>query len=335
MKLVYLAFVSPSAVGVQQKIRNQADAAASIYSSVEVVNDKNEHILLRLISRYITLFKVLLDRDGETIYYVRQQALLPFLSFFLRGKRYAYEVNAYLPAESRTFALPKRLLIRLFNDDARVLRGSILQVYISNELRVLYGHRGRHSLVVPNSIAYLPKPSGKKRDDVIKIAFVGNESQTWQGVDRLTKIMHKCQNFHFVLIGNFKSIPPMKNVEILGYVEPSKLPQVLAGCDLGISSLGFSRTGLREASPLKSRLYIECNLPHIGEYVDSEFHHFPFYKQVGDIDELSGAALSDLFYELMEKPPSIFELDSYLMLTKEVKKFKKLEEVSNESPTGW
>ena len=331
MKLVYLAFVSPTAFGVREKIRSQIDSAASVYTSVEVINDKSRCILLRFIFRYIALCQIFINRDRNTVYYVRQQAMLPFFSYFLKGKCYAYEVNAYLPAELRTFNFLKRVIILLFNDDTKMLRGAKLQIYISSELRALYGLHCRHSMVVPNSITRLPKPLKKTERARKKIVFVGNEAQAWQGVDLLKSIINKCENFNFVLIGNFKNLPASKNVDFLGYVAPSNLPSILADCDLGISSLGFSRSGLREASPLKSRLYIECNLPHIGGYIDSEFQDYPFYKRIVNIEGLTSTQLSEVFNDMIQNLPSNFSLDDYLLRKKELEKFKKLEQISNEN----
>ena len=117
MKFKYLAFTSPTAAGVKEKINLQTKCAETLFESVEVFFDKSENLFLRLVYRYIELIKILTNKDQATVYYVRQQALLPFLSVFLHKKKFAYEVNAHLPSEILTYGKLKRWLVTILNDD--------------------------------------------------------------------------------------------------------------------------------------------------------------------------------------------------------------------------
>lgn len=321
MKLLYVAFVSKGALGVRHKIERQLMSAEKVFDSVDVIYDQYSHIFTRLLIRYWHLLKIFFYGKKDTVYYIRQQSFIPFLSLFFSGKNFIYEINAYLPHEKNTLNFWKSKLIQVLSDDHRCLERSIMNVFISRELQELYGVKN-FSVVCSNSIFNLPKRSGEKKNKVNRILFVGNEDQLWQGVDLVKIIAQKCNDIKFRLIGKINENYISDNVELTGMIPASDLPNFTDDCDLALSSLAFERSGLFEASPLKSRLYIENNLPVVGGYLDTEFQKYPFYHQIKNVESMSKEELMEIFDSVSQFKPSKYDLSRYLSDYKEYKKFR-------------
>ncbi|MHB8107546.1 MAG: glycosyltransferase [Candidatus Cryosericum sp.] len=139
-----------------------------------------------------------------------------------------------------------------------------------------YRRYSRHAAVVPESRA--------------KLVFVGNPDMPWQGIDRLCDLASACPELEFNVIG----YPPsdldreaptyrkLTNLVVHGKLSHEACAEVLAGCDVGISTLALYRNHMDEACPLKSRQYLAQGLPTIMCYHDPDLSDkgFPFILEL-------------------------------------------------------
>ena len=110
-------------------------------------------------------------------------------------------------------------------------------------------------------------------------------------------------NFHIVgdgdkkLVNELKKIVKNNNLEkyviFYGYKSGKDLDEIYNKTDIAIGSLGFSRIGLKEGSPLKTREYIAKGLPVILGYDDmslkntlNSIYQVPNDESIFDLNEI-------------------------------------------------
>lgn len=300
---IYVAFINKSKhKGVKKKIENFTNSLN--YSSNIIIYDKFDNSFIKYLYRYVVLLFVIFYQltNKEVKVYFRQTSFLPFLSLFTRFFNYTYEVNAYLPKEAN-LRTSNRFLLSLMNDNNVIMNAKHV-VFISSELRCLYKHELLNYTILPNSIKNLPQRINRSNNR--NIIFVGNDSQSWQGVDKYIKLSFMYPNFNFYFAGVLSvNTKTPDNFIYLGYLDHTTLKKFYKKVDLAISSLNFLVSGLTEASPLKSREYIENNLCILCGYVDSEYNDFPFIRK------FCLETFEDDYNSLLNIYPSDFDLSMY------------------------
>jgi len=332
MKFFYLAFVKPNGSGVHRKVLNQLNSIEDLFDDIEVVYDVDKNYFYKIATRYWILLKILFNRT-ETIYYVRQQSFVPFLQLFLKNKFWVYELNAHVPSERKALSFLKRQILRFSSDERCIFKSSFV-VSVSNELLELYDYLGCNALVVSNSIRDVPSaPSGKKTNALdcevhtskrLKFLYVVNHAQSWQGFDIFVKIALNSIDCDFHVAGYAPPTLNAPNIHHHGFLDEKDLITLAGTCDIGISSLAFERSGLTEASPLKSRFYIEQDLPFVGSYRDTEFDDYPFYTRLTGTSEEIVDEFERLKLCFTKCKPSDFDLSSHVYREKELIKFRKI-----------
>ena len=208
---------------------------------------------------------------------------------YLRLAMYAYPIHqlatiAPLVGETNTNDLTQHEgLGKVFALYNRLTRGFLLRrldglVAISRELADSPAFTTFHkrTCVIANGIdlenfSPLPAPF----NTTPRLAFIGNPSYPWHGVDKLATLACLIPDVHLDIIGydslpGFESLP--ENLHLHGYLSAGEYRQILGKADAAISSLGLHRIGLEEASPLKSRECLALGLPLVLAYVDTDLH---------------------------------------------------------------
>ena len=133
------------------------------------------------------------------------------------------------------------------------------------------------SVVVCNSTNFDKGERVVKRNNQLnlrpKLVFICANLYEWHGYDKLIELAKVTQgDLDFVVIGSGLEgeVPP--NVEVLPFMRPDELSDVLASCDVGMASLAMHRAGLEEGSPLKVREYASMGMPIIAAYKETPFY---------------------------------------------------------------
>ncbi len=165
----------------------------------------------------------------------------------------------------------------------RLTRGILLRriqglVSISHELALspVFASFRKPTVVIANGIdldsfQILPAPSNDKP----RLVFVGTPTAGFaaHGIDKLIALAGYCPDLHIDIIGYngpLENQPLSANVTFHGFLPPERYRVLLAAADVAVSSLGFHRIGLEEASPLKSREYLAYGLPMVIPYIDTD-----------------------------------------------------------------
>ncbi|HEX2696291.1 MAG TPA: hypothetical protein VHM28_01195 [Anaerolineales bacterium] len=172
---------------------------------------------------------------------------------------------------------------RFFDFYNRLTRGLLLRhveglVSISHELAISPAFSVFHkpTAVIANGIdldAYQPLPA--PANSVPRLVFIGTPTAGFEahGIDKLVRLAGHCADLQIDVIGydgfRGQSILPT-NITFHGYLREEHYRQLLAAADVALSSLGFHRIGLQEASPLKSREYLAYGLPMVVPYRDTD-----------------------------------------------------------------
>ena len=124
----------------------------------------------------------------------------------------------------------------------------------------------------PNSINLSQTPILKSvRNSKTNFVFIGSPGMVSHGVDRIEKLAETFSEYNFHVIGPKASSHKRDNVIYTGELYGETLYKYLEKMDIAISVLALERNGLREATPLKTRLYLGLGLPVILGYRDPSF----------------------------------------------------------------
>ena len=154
----------------------------------------------------------------------------------------------------------------------------------------------------------LRKSSPQWPNNEIILVGVGTVA-VWHGYDRLIRAIKNLtddekflQRIKFNIIGEGPEINNLKQlthslglsgqIKFIGMLFNDKLYSQYEKAHFGIGSLGWSRVGVKEASPLKIREYLAVGLPVITATKDPDFKNkYPFYHKVSDEDETDSIEL--------------------------------------------
>ncbi len=180
-------------------------------------------------------------------------------------------------------------LLRINFMERKAVENASVVVVISNSLRrfVLdnYNVKSNSIIVIPDSFnSNLFNKQVKYRTTCKKIVYVGS-GHPWKGLPVLIDAFKRVKGMILVLVGNIdkKLVKNVGNVELVGQVQPERVPDLLLGCD--ISVVPFSDTFISRvcASPLKLFEYmslglpvIASNLPTISEVIKHGFNGLLF-----------------------------------------------------------
>lgn len=153
-------------------------------------------------------------------------------------------------------------------------------VFVTNELgrSKSFPQGGRARVVIGNGMHVNKLPFvPETRNKVPQICFIGSPRQAWHGVDKLFTLVESCPDFVFHVIGPSEAEclelwhdRRPENVCFHGHVSGATAVSLLAGMDVGISSLALHRIQMHEACPLKTRQYLALGLPVISAYDDPD-----------------------------------------------------------------
>ena len=138
----------------------------------------------------------------------------------------------------------------------------------------------------------------------LRLVLMSSSHAPWHGVDRLLGAIHAYRGGRRVvldMIGQGSAAPGTEErigegalIRHHGQLSGVELDDVMRRATLGISTLAFFRTGLRQAAVLKTREYIARGLPTVLGYDDVDLpDDCPFVLRVPNDD--SPLSIDDLF----------------------------------------
>jgi hypothetical protein len=120
------------------------------------------------------------------------------------------------------------------------------------------------------------------RSGIYKFLFVMSHDAPWQGLDILIEhMLMTTEEFELHIVGNVEQKKYSRDLRIVfhGSRDSEYVSELVAKCDLGLSSFGLHRKGMTQACPLKVREYLAQGLPVYGGHIDSGLpDSFPYYK---------------------------------------------------------
>lgn len=137
----------------------------------------------------------------------------------------------------------------------------------------------------------------------LRLAFMASSHAVWHGTDRLLAMLRTYRGkvpIRVDMVGHGSGTPgteervgPAATIFHHGMRSGADLDAVLAGATVGVSTLAFHRTGLRQAAVLKTREYLARGLPTVIGYDDVDVpDDTPFVLRVSKDDApLSAEAL--------------------------------------------
>lgn len=146
------------------------------------------------------------------------------------------------------------------------------------------------SLTVPNGIDIQRIPLVRDlRGGIPKLLFVASQFSDWQGLDLVLDTLEKssieCQ---LILVGRLdgswrrriRSSPRLRSTVVLfGHADRVEILDLMATADIGLSSFGLARKGMKEACTLKVREYLGGGLPVYAGHQDTGLPvGFPFFR---------------------------------------------------------
>jgi glycosyltransferase involved in cell wall biosynthesis len=199
---------------------------------------------------------------------------------------YAPEVAAALPELVATATRPSSgKLQRLARREARVWQQADGYVTITSALRTelesRYGERQRLA-VVPDGVRtnrHPPAPRSQTPDRVV--AYAGH-LYAWKGVDVLLEALSRIPAVRGLIIGGHPAEPDLARtksvaerlgladrIAFTGLVEPTRVPELLAGADVLVLPNTASAISTRFTSPLKLFEYMAAGRPIVASDLPS------------------------------------------------------------------
>lgn len=224
-----------------------------------------------------------LDDYRPDLCYMRYMLYSPFLvSSIRRMCKHVMEINTDDISESRLTTKWNYYYNLLTRN--RLLCAASGIVAVTNELAQSESLRRVNCprIVIPNgidlnTITHIRK-SKERSDDKMNLCFVGSPGLSWHGIDKIATIVNHLKGVRFHLVGitgdQLMSVGIRENdqdvVRTYGFVSQDRAQEIVAMCDIGISTLALHRKGMHQACPLKSRQYLAQGLPIIVGYDDPD-----------------------------------------------------------------
>lgn len=196
---------------------------------------------------------------------------------------HAKEVNEQL-ATSRSAGTLARAAME-YVQGRRIVRNVDGIIGVTDEIRdyqVARAGRGRSvpSRTVANGVDVraIPRTGFVPYDGrELRLAMMSSSHAVWHGTDRLLEALRAYRGDRKIvvdLIGNGSGTPGTEErignavLRHHGLLQGVALHEAMRGANLGISTLAFFRTGLRQAAVLKTRDYVARGLPVVLGYED-------------------------------------------------------------------
>lgn len=291
MNIVYLIdYDINSNSGVMQKILQQSSKWTELGHIVYFVStktlslyDDNKNLLFRKeplninMGRFGTAVKLLYGScfieeifekiDNIDIVYMRYRLYMPFFNRILKRHKVVMEINSDDLQEYRLHSK----VTHFYNKYTRNILLKYIDGFIavSDELKEKFNYLSQPIEVIANGI-------NSSQYDVVyenknakpTLVFIGTPNQPWHGIDKIIQMADYFKNFQFYIIGTDGE--DTENIKYFGYLSKKESTEIIQKCDIGISTLSLFKTGLFEASPLKSRQYLACGLAIVYAYNDTD-----------------------------------------------------------------
>jgi glycosyltransferase involved in cell wall biosynthesis len=274
--------------GVIQKILQQSqkwvEAGHTVYyvsTKTLTIYDNNKNIITKLkplnfpLGRLGTALKLfynsffinkLLQNIDVDIIYMRYRLYMPFFTKIVKENKVVMEINSDDTAE---YALHSKLT-HFYNKYSRdfLLRHIDGFVSVSKELKDRFRHLNKSIEVIANGIDISKYGISTDQHEKPILVFIGTPNQPWHGLDKIVQMAENLKDYQFYVIGTKGD--DTSNIKYFGYLSQEEATDMIKRSDLGIGTLSLYKTGLNEASPLKTRQYLACGLPIIYAYEDTD-----------------------------------------------------------------
>jgi hypothetical protein len=187
---------------------------------------------------------------------------------------------------------------------------------VTQEIATLEQTSGMSNVcVVTNPMAKLVEDSELIRSWTRpRLVFVGSDSFQWNGIEPLLKFAKDCPDYNFHFVGPLAISSQLANVYIHDSKKSEELRIFLSEMDIGLSTFSMDAIGLKEAAPLKTRLYFESRLPVVAAVADSGLPtKCSFYLHL-DLQEYAYGENLELFRDFVLKNLGRRLLDSELAM---------------------
>lgn len=205
------------------------------------------------------------------------------------------EINTINKYEARHWSPNKRLLYYL--SERFALKQAAGLAVVTREIQKYYKAKfpAQQIECFPNSIILdeiqvQPAPNNKRP----QLIFVGSPNRPWHGVDRIFTMAQTHPQYDFHIVGATQKKSTFNNLYVHPEIYENELLIFLSKMDIAISTLALERNFMREASPLKTRLYLACGLPVVMGYLDTACTtNDTFYLYAGEETALDSVAFTN------------------------------------------
>ena len=357
LKILYLAFASPSSPQVMEKIHQQLSAMKKYNSesvglvigwgnlsknySYQYVNFQDYNPNLDFNQFALTLMDEYASRINADIIYFRYPASNQFLhEFVLKHPNVVFE---HQTKELNEFSIRKDKDYYYYNEQkygGKVLSKALGITTITNDVAEYEQKRAGRDIdyfVFGNGTWMDAAPIVKDEfpDKQINILFMGSFAP-WHGVDRVIKGLSEYKgisNFKIHMVGNgekgaeyielIKHLKLERNFIFYGFKSREEINKIANICHLAIGSLGLHRIGFEQVAPLKHREYCLRGIPFIYSGNEVDFSsELEFVHQVqSDDSNIDFVQLENFARLRIEKPAIKQDARNYALtnLTWEIK----------------
>ena len=310
--MTYYAVLADSlkAPGVYKKIQSTVTAANNIGVDAEA------RIFSTSICGAIDLARAL-AKDKVDLIYIRYYDKLFFIIFPLLFFKRILGTKIIIDVPTPIVTTLKEMQISGLGWAHRVVKTGL--VYLAGSLPLLSANRivqyategawfslglkGK-TVLIGNSIEMdgLCPTFGVQNDDELNLIAVAQVAE-WHGFDRLIRALGRIRSMacaptiKMKIVGDGDALPDLKSlasdlgvedlIEFTGVLTGKDLDNAFANMDIGVSSLGLYRIGLKEASPLKTREYMGRGLCVIAAGADPDFdRNSKFRFEVSNSNEI-------------------------------------------------
>jgi glycosyltransferase involved in cell wall biosynthesis len=127
------------------------------------------------------------------------------------------------------------------------------------------------------------------------VLLMAGFSKPWHGSDRAIQMMTRLPDAELWLVGGSslardyasklaRDLRVDGRVRLWPWVSKEEVVELVSAADVGIGPLALDRKGMREAQPIKGRLYMALGLPILMNYADPAFPSADFVGTVNSLD---------------------------------------------------
>lgn len=220
---------------------------------------------IKLFYNTYKLSKLFQKIDFDLIY-MRYMLYVPFLSSIFKKYKVVMEINSDDTLEYRLHSK----ITHYYNILTRNLTLKHIDSFItvSKELQKRFEFFNKPIMIIANGIDVKEYAMQQNNNDKPILVFIGTPNKPWHGLDKIVEMAKYFEKYQFYVIGTEGK--ETDNIKYFGYLSRAESTKVIQSCDVGIGTLSLYKTGLNEASPLKTRQYLACGLPIIYSYQDTD-----------------------------------------------------------------